>query len=303
MGDTEIVIHSKQVCERKLLELTEIEAGAVFKSAKKARASGAVLTDVQDRVMASWLEVEAAHEAALNRLCSVTVKEGLPVAPAAPLAAIAAAAPALELTPRLTAAKRQRLAEELLPIEDGYPSTGADLAVDGKAIKTLECNRDRAEELGVHIVQAYQALPADSELTDLFTDKPEMAERLLAARGHLEGGMQHLKYQSQDLMVAHLAGGNWKAATLYRGVASGKGFEKDEEKRIEKIMKMSEFQSKTKRPTVKKPYVGGGGGGGSSDQGNNRDRYNGGNNWDDRRGFPNNSRSDYQHGRQPYKKR
>ena len=68
--------------------------------------------------------------------------------------------------------------------------------------------------------------------------KPEVAERLQAAKAHLEGGMQHARLQSQDTVVAHLAGGNWKAAHVYRGFASGVGFNEDEEKRIEKIMKL-----------------------------------------------------------------
>ena len=66
MGDAEHVTQAKQVCERKMLELTEIESGAVFKSARKARAAGTVLTDVQVRVMAVHAEVEASHESALN---------------------------------------------------------------------------------------------------------------------------------------------------------------------------------------------------------------------------------------------
>ena len=51
-------------------------------------------------------------------------------------------------------------------------------------------------------------------ITELYTIKPEVAERLQAAKAHLEGGMQHVRLQSQDMVVAHLAGGNWKAAQI-----------------------------------------------------------------------------------------
>jgi len=303
MGDTEVVIHAKQVCERKLLELIEIENGAAFKAARKARATGAVLTDVHERVMATHAEIDAAHKVALDRVCGLCPVNVAVVAQGVPEAAVVAPGSSIA---RMTPSKRSRLAEEFLPVEAGFPSTGADITVDGKTVKTLECNRDRAEELGVHIMQALDVMPNDAELTELFATKPEVARRLQSAKVHLEGGKEHLRIQSKDLMVAHLAGGNWNAAKAYHGLASGLGLEPEEEKRIGKVLKLAEFSGKKSysKGTGKKPFAKGGGGG-SSYQGNNRDRYNGGgsnnnNNWDPRGGYANNGRNEFRNDGPPY---